>query len=163
GAGAVVALVMAAMWLGRQQLSGQSDSNKRHAQTEAIQQAAKAPQVPVGVMLRTLMVQPALWSAFLFFACTSIAWSGVQQYTIPLFSGAYGLNEVTASAALSGYMLLSALGMLLGGFMVSASARNDVILAVSLVVAGILLIVLAMGTFHPSFAMLLLVMSGFAS
>ncbi len=163
-AGLLVAAVMAAVWLGRDLLSGQALGALRSEEGGVPEKPAKEPQAPVGVMLRTLMVQPSLWGAFLFFACTATAWSGVQQYTIPLFTGTYGMEKVLASAALSSYMVLSALGMLAGGFLVSASARNELVLAISLVLAGALLAVLAMGVVSNStLAVLLLVLAGFAS
>ena len=163
GAGLLVACIMLAVWLGRHRLTGQSLAELQAEPEKPVQKPVKEAQLPVTVMLRTLTAQPALWGAFLFFACTSIAWSGVQQYTIPLFSGTYELDKVLASAALSGYMVLSAIGMLAGGFLVNASTRNDLVLAISLVVAGGLLACLALGKFNVTFAILLLVLAGFAS
>ncbi|PAX94197.1 MFS transporter, partial [Bordetella pertussis] len=92
-----------------------------------------------------LLARPALWGAFLFFACTSIALSSVQNYTIPLLGQLYDLSKVAASSALSGYMVASALGMAAGGFLVSATPRTELTVTAALIMAGLTLVVLAMG------------------
>ncbi len=109
--------------------------------------AGAAAEVPSGVLgtLAALAARPALWGAFLFFAMTSIALSAVQNYTIPLLGQLYGLSSVSASSALSGYMVCAALGMIIGGFLVSATPRTERVVGGSLCMAGAVLVVLALG------------------
>lgn len=116
-----------------------------------------------GQTLLTLLGQPALWGAFLFFMCTAIAFSAVQNYTIPMLGQVYGIDKVLAGATLSAYMLTAALGMLAGGFLVGATPNTERTVALSLVLAGVLLLVLASGAVSSTFAMALVGLAGFCS
>ena len=57
----------------------------------------------------------------------------------------YDLSKVAASSALSGYMIASAVGMAAGGFLVSANPRTERTVMVALILAGLTLVVLALG------------------
>jgi len=122
-----------------------------------------AVQAGVGRTLMMLLSRPALWGAFLFFASSTMSGSAVQNYTIPLMDAFYGLSHVTASSALSGYMLASAFGMFLGGFLVSATPRAERTVAMSLVAAAVLLAVLALGGVPAWLAAPALVLAGLCS
>ena len=113
--------------------------------------------------LATLLSKPALWGAFLFFACTSIALSSVQNYTIPLLGQLYDLSKVAASSALSGYMVASAVGMAAGGFLVSATPRTERTVMVALILAGLTLVVLALGLVPAVLAAPVVALAGFCS
>ena len=69
----------------------------------------------------------------------------MQNYTIPLLGQLYDLSKVAASSALSGYMIASAVGMAAGGFLVSANPRTERTVMVALILAGLTLVVLALG------------------
>lgn len=116
-----------------------------------------------GQTLLILLAQPALWGAFLFFACTSIALSAVQNYTIPMLDVVYGIDKVMAGMTLSAYMLSAALGMLAGGFLAGATPNAERTVAISLVLAGLLLFLLAVGAVPSSLAMILVGLAGFCS
>ncbi|ARP94831.1 MFS transporter [Bordetella genomosp. 13] len=121
------------------------------------------PQESAWDTLLALLARPALWGAFLFFACTSIALSSVQNYTIPLLDHLYGLSSLAASSALSGYMVASAVGMAAGGFLVSATPRTERTVMLALICAGITLVVLAMGWLPPAVAAPVVGLAGFCS
>jgi len=159
---ALIAFVLVLTWLGRSLL--ESDEAEPAASPRA--GAADEPDLS-GESIRTtlaiLLVQPALWGAFLFFAFTSMALSAVQNYTIPMLGDVYGLDKVLAGTALSSYMVASAVGMIIGGFLVSANPKTERTVAVSLVLAGGLLLVLALGAVAPFFAIGLVALAGFCS
>jgi predicted MFS family arabinose efflux permease len=113
--------------------------------------------------LAALLVQPALWGAFLFFACTSMALSAVQNYTIPMLGDVYGIDKVLAGTTLSAYMVAAAVGMVAGGFLVGATPNTERTVAISLVLAGVLLVVLAAGMVPAPFAIALVALAGFCS
>lgn len=126
--------------------------------------AGAAPaREPVLRTLATLAGRPALWGAFLFFACTAMALSAVQNYTIPMLGQVYGLDKVLAGTALSAYLLAAAVGMLAGGFLVAATPNTERTIAVSLVLAGLLLVWLATGTVASSWAVAVVALAGFCS
>ncbi|HEY9281791.1 MAG TPA: MFS transporter [Eoetvoesiella sp.] len=164
-AAALVAFVLFLTWLGRDLLSGKNERAAQNA--EAVEQATKTTDSlarrSVGETLATLLVQPALWGAFFFFMCTSIALSAVQNYTIPMLGEVYGIAKVLAGSTLSGYMIASACGMVLGGFLVGATPNTERTVAISLILAGVLLVVLATGAVPPSFAVVLVGLAGFCS
>ena len=164
-AAGLVALVLLLTVLGRDLLGGplpQEGQAEPEAAKPAVRPAAK-PQEGVLATLATLLSKPALWGAFLFFACTSIALSSVQNYTIPLLGQLYDLSKVAASSALSGYMVASAVGMAAGGFLVSATPRTERTVMVALILAGLTLVVLALGLVPAVLAAPVVALAGFCS
>ncbi len=161
-ASGLVAFVLALVWLGRDLLAGKNEASAAGPATESAAQPSLARQT-VAQTLATLLVQPALWGAFLFFAFTSMSLSAVQNYTIPMLGHVYGIDKVLAGTALSAYMVAAAVGMLAGGFLVGATPNTERTVAVSLVLAGVLLVVLASGSIATSFAVALVALAGFCS
>ena len=159
-AAGLVALVLLLTILGRDLLGGASPAAAASAQQA---EAAAPAQEGVLATLAALLSRPALWAAFLFFACTSIALSSVQNYTIPLLGQLYDLSKVVASSALSGYMVASAVGMAAGGFLVSANPRTELTVMVALVLAGVTLVVLALGLVPAGLAAAVVGLAGFCS
>ncbi|OZI46445.1 MFS transporter [Bordetella genomosp. 4] len=160
-AAGLVAVVLMLAVVGRDLLGGNPPASDT-VQTKATP-STPAPQESVLTTLMTLLAKPALWGAFLFFAFTSIALSSVQNYTIPLLGELYNLSKVVASSALSGYMVASALGMAAGGFLVSANPRTELTVTVALILAGVTLVVLALGMVPPGWAALVVGLAGFCS
>lgn len=175
-AAALITFVLFLAWLGRDLLAGKnqavaSDSESDQSATTVSDNEglASTPATPdlsrqsAWQTLLTLLAQPALWGAFLFFMCTSIALSSVQNFTIPMLDQVYGIDKVLAGTTLSAYMVTAALGMLAGGFLVGATPNTERTVAVSLVLAGVLLLVLASGAVPSAFAMVLVGAAGFCS
>lgn len=133
----------------------------------------KAPQVvedpsqtvnqSIGVTLRFLLRQPALWGAFLFFAFSSAGLSAIQNYSIPLLSSVYGLSQVVAGSTLSAYMVAAALGMIAGGFLVGASKKTELTIFIMLCLAGLCMLLLALNLVSASVAIVLVVLGGVCS
>jgi len=164
GAAGLGALALTLTVLGRHLLAGQEPLR------DAAPAASEAPTAPVssapaGVLatLALLASRPALWVAFLFFACTSLAMSSVQNYTIPLLGSLYGIAEMHASSALSSYMVAAAFGMMAGGFLVSATPHTERVVAVSLLLSGACLAVLAVAAMPVALAVPVVIVAGFCS
>nr|WP_218863509.1 MFS transporter [Pigmentiphaga litoralis] len=122
--------------------------------------AAAEPRPAGGGSLKALISSPVLWGAFFFFLCTSAALSAVQNYTVPLLGSLYGIATVAASTALSGYMVGGAIGMIAGGFLVSAGPHSEKIVAASFVAAGGVLALIAMQVVPSAYAVPLVVLAG---
>ena len=122
--------------------------------------AAAQPRPAGGGSLKALISSPVLWGAFFFFLCTSAALSAVQNYTVPLLGSLYGIATVAASTALSGYMVGGAIGMIAGGFLVSAGPHSEKIVAASFVAAGGVLALIAMQVVPSAYAVPLVVLAG---
>lgn len=161
GAAALGAAVLLMIWIGRDLLAGRNQ--ERPAAKPKAGEEPDLAQKSVGQTLATLLTQPALWGAFFFFTCTSIALSAVQNFTIPMLGTVYGIDKVLAGTTLSGYMLASALGMIAGGFLVGATPNNERTVAFSLIAAGGLLVLLASGVLAAPLAMVVVGLAGFSA
>ncbi len=177
GSGVLVLVVLLWVWLWRDLVSGHAASGLAKTSVNASASSASnslqhgqavnandsLASKSVGQTLHYLVRQPALWGAFFFFALTSTALSVVQNYSIPMLGEVYGIDPVIAGSALSAYMLASALGMILGGFLVGQNLRTELTIAASLIVAGVLLLALASGLINAWLAMVAVALGGFCS
>src|SRR3546814_17464404 len=73
------------------------------------------------------------------------------------------LHDALPISALSGYMVASALGMAAGGFLVSATPRTERTITVALILAGLTLVVLALGLVPAGLAAAVVGLAGFCS
>ncbi|HLV27498.1 MAG TPA: MFS transporter [Burkholderiaceae bacterium] len=168
-ASVLVGIVLFMTWLGRDMLAGRNQDQVRGGQgDEATEVSGKADATDlsrqsVGRTLQTLMSQPALWGAFLFFACTSLSLSAIQNYTIPMLGSVYGVDKMLAGSALSGYMVAAAAGMVAGGFVASSTPRSEFIVFFSLVLGAVFFALLASGWLGPVIALIFVALAGFCS
>lgn len=158
----LLTFVLLLAWAGRNLLSGKSLKNKIQLSSDPVTTAPLA-QPSVYQTLVTLVSQPALWGAFLFFAFTTVGLSAVQNYTIPMLGSVYGIDKILAGTTLSAYMVTAALGMVAGGFLVGTNPNTERTVAVSLILAGLLLVVLASGVVNAPVAILLVGLAGFCA
>ncbi len=172
-------VILAVTITGRQMLdAGQVSNGSGQASSPPISQApdrihsdqpgkpAAAGNLPSSAspsVLLTLLTSPALLGAFLFFCCLTISLSAVQNYTIPILSGLYGFSVMTASTALSFYLIGQACGLIAGGFLVSPTMRSELIVFGSLVMAALFIFVLAMGWIPLSLAVPVVGLAGFCA
>jgi len=131
---------------------------------QKIDPKADTPLVaPAGVLatFKQLLASPALWGAFLFFCCATIALSAVQNFTIPLMGSLYGMTAVVAGTVLSGYMLGQIIGMVAGGFLVNATEKTEYVVLASLILAAGMFLLLASGWVPVALAALVMACAGF--
>jgi len=159
GVACLMAIILVALVWGRQSLHVQG--------TRDLSKQASASSEPAGpgllATLTQLLAAPALWGAFLFFVCATVAFSAVQNYTIPLMGEIYGMTVVAAGTVLSGYMAGQILGMFAGGFLVNATARSELVVFASLIAAAGVFALLASGAVPLVFAAVTLALGGFFS
>jgi FSR family fosmidomycin resistance protein-like MFS transporter len=86
---------------------------------------------------------PAVWMCFGFFFLTSVAFAGIQAFASPGLVALYHISLASATTAYTAYMLASAGGMILGGFLGARSHDHDRTIAISFAVAALLGLVLA--------------------
>jgi MFS transporter, FSR family, fosmidomycin resistance protein len=159
GVAVLMAVILAGLVWGRESLFVQG-SRDLAPQTSNTVNAAGG-----GLMatLSQLLASPALWGAFLFFVCATIAFSAVQNYTIPLMGDIYGMTVVASGTVLSGYMAGQILGMLAGGFLVNATFKSELVVFASLIAAAAVFALLASGWVPLAFAALSMALAGFFS
>lgn len=88
---------------------------------------------------------PAIWLAFMFFLLITAAFGGLQSFSVPVLGGLYGISAAAGVAALTGYLLGSAGGMVAGGFVAVRIHAHDRTVGAALVGAAVFAIALASG------------------
>ena len=88
---------------------------------------------------------PAIWLAFMFFLLITAAFGGLQSFSVPVLGGLYGLTPAAAVAALTAYLLGSAGGMVIGGFVAVRVHAHDRTVGAALIGAAIFASTLASG------------------
>ena len=123
------------------------------------QRAAAASVVAPKIRLLT----PAVLNLTLFFTLLSLSSGGIQSYTAAALTSGYGVSLSGANLALTAFLLLSAFGVLAGGFVADLTRRHGDVAAASYAVCAAL--TLAIAVFSPGAAMITAIMglSGFLS
>lgn len=88
---------------------------------------------------------PVIWLSFMFFLLITAAFGGLQSFSVPVLGGIYGLTAAAGVAALTGYLLGSAAGMVAGGFVAARVHAHDRTVGAALVGAAVFALVLASG------------------
>ncbi|MDP3513837.1 MAG: MFS transporter [Sulfuritalea sp.] len=88
---------------------------------------------------------PAIWLAFMFFLLVTAAFGGLQSFSAPVLGGIYGLTAAAGVAALTGYLLGSAAGMVAGGFVAVRVHAHERTVGSALIGAAVFASVLASG------------------
>jgi MFS family permease len=88
---------------------------------------------------------PVIWLSFMFFLLVTAAFGGLQSFSVPVLGGIYGLTAAAGVAALTGYLLGSAGGMVIGGFVAVHVQAHDRAVGAALVGAAVFASVLASG------------------
>ncbi|NHZ63663.1 MFS transporter [Massilia genomosp. 1] len=84
------------------------------------------------------MKLPAVWMSFGFFFLTAIALGGIQSFSSASLVALYGISLASATTAYTAYMLASAAGMVLGGFLATRAKRHERTIAFSFVCAALM-------------------------
>lgn len=106
---------------------------------------------------RVLLTAPILVN-FVFFLIYAFASFGLQNFSVVALGALYGTDPVTSNSALSGYLLLSALGVLIGGWLVAGRVSNHRLIAACGLSATMFAAIL-IGSVDLGAALLILVMS----
>jgi predicted MFS family arabinose efflux permease len=88
---------------------------------------------------------PVIWLSFLFFLLVTAAFGGLQSFSVPVLGGIYGVTPAAGVAALTGYLLGSAAGMVAGGFVAAKVHAHDRAVGAALFAAAIFASMLASG------------------
>lgn len=133
---------------------------------DAVAATAGAPgasiNLPSGGLL-DFMRLPAVWMCFGFFIITALALGGVQSFAVSSLRSLYGLSLMAATGGYTGYMLASAGGTFVGGFLASRTSRHDRTIAIAFTVAGCFSLLIASGVMPAWMAVPLMAGVGFGS
>ena len=92
-----------------------------------------------------LLLSPAILLNLLFFVLLAMMSGGMYNYSVVAFGALYGTSVTTANVALSANLLLSAIGVLIGGVLVGRTKRHGLVATSGL--AGIALFIALVGQF----------------
>jgi MFS family permease len=88
---------------------------------------------------------PVIWLAFAFFLLITAAFAGLQSFSAPVLGGIYGITLAAAVAGMTGYLLGSAAGMVVGGIVAAKVQTHDRTVGFALVGAALFAAALATG------------------
>jgi MFS family permease len=124
-AAAIVGVLMAAI------LAFQPESINRAPLPEKPQAGKAAGKADAG--WRLLLSGPIVRN-LIFFVLFAIAMAGIQGYSVVALAALYDTPLTLGNAALSGFLLMSALGVLSGGFVVGQTSRHGLVAAIGLLI-----------------------------
>ena len=107
---------------------------------------------------RALLLSPPILVNFVFFLLLALASFGLQNYLVVGLGALHHTDPVAANAALSGNLLMSAFGVLLGGFIAGRVTQHRLLASVGLSASVIATLIIA--NFDLSAGLLFAVMSG---
>jgi FSR family fosmidomycin resistance protein-like MFS transporter len=118
---------------------------RRETMTES--RIAKEHETPAGAdaSLFAFLSSTAVWMCFLFFFFTMIAFGVLQNFAPSAFRELYGLSLSASASSLTVFMLGSAAGVAVGGFLVAKGDAHEKYIAMILVTAALLALSIASG------------------
>ncbi|MDO9218899.1 MAG: MFS transporter, partial [Lacisediminimonas sp.] len=141
-----------------------------HLQTQAESDAVASAKASGGMGAKSVagagagfMRERGVWLCFGFFFVIAVAISGVKTFSIPALRELFGMSLATATTGFTAYMLASAAGTVLGGFIASGRSRHERTIAVTLGVSGAFSLVIASGLAALWMVPLLMAVVGFGA
>jgi predicted MFS family arabinose efflux permease len=104
---------------------------------------------------------PAVWLCFSFFFWSTAALCAVQSFAAPALAQLYGLPVSATAFVVTGFMLLGALGMVIGGFLVNRVQRLERTIAMALLASACVFAICGMSLVPSAWAAALLATAGF--
>ncbi len=105
----------------------------------------------------------AVWMCFAFFFLTAVALGGIQAFASIGLMQLYGISRELATGSYTAYMLASAGGMLLGGFVGAGRQDHDRTVAIAFALAAALALLLGAAVVPGWLALPLMALIGFFS
>lgn len=109
------------------------------------------------------MKLPQVWMCYAFFLITAMALGGIQSFSSTSLRQVYGISMEMATSSYAAYMLASAGGMLLGGFIAARGRQPDKTIGMAFAGAGVVSILLASALPPASIVLVLMGVIGFAA
>jgi MFS transporter, FSR family, fosmidomycin resistance protein len=90
-----------------------------------------------------LLMSPPILLNLVFFILLAMLSGGIYNYSVVALRALYATPLATANAALTGYLLLSAGGVLVGGLLVGRTSRHGLVAAVGLLISALFISLVA--------------------
>jgi MFS family permease len=104
-----------------------------------------APSKPAAAPVSNwkLLTSAPIMLNLLFFVLLALMSGGLQNYSVVALEALRGAAPVTANAALTGFLLLSAIGVLAGGVIAGRTVRHNAVAMLGMATLGVLALVIA--------------------
>ena len=155
-AGALILVVIAALWIGRSHLHIDADA------ASAVTGKPHADKAPAAGNFAFLAI-PAVWMCFGFFFLYAVVISGVQAFAPEAARQLHDVPLRWAAMCLTFYMVAGAGGMVLGGFLASDPSRCEKIVGVGFSIAAVIALAVGFAPVPPLAVPLLFALMGVAS
>ena len=150
-AAAMAAAVLTLLYVRRHVLQGSAEERLHEAQ-------AKKSTSPFSISFLKL---PTVWLCCGFFLLSALALSGVESFAPTAMQLLYDLPLALTTTAYSTYMLASAGGMVVGGFVATRSKFPDRIIAISFITASLICVLISLVIVSGSTMLTLFTVMGF--
>ncbi len=151
GAAVMVALIVGLLFLRRHTLLGS-------AEEQAQEKINKKQQSAFSVSFLKL---PAVWLCWGFFFLTALSLGGVQSFASAALRILYDLPVALSTTAYSTYMLASAGGMFVGGFIAANAKLPERVIMWAFVIAGSLSVLISFAWVSAGTVLMLFTLMGF--
>jgi MFS family permease len=111
----------------------------------------------------SLLLSGPILRSFGFFAALAAVSVGIQNYSVVALGAAFGTQADVANAALTTGLSCTAVGVLVGGFLVSRLGNHSLFAAIGIAVTGIAILLIGVANLGMVMLFVLMGVSGFAS
>lgn len=125
--------------------------------------AAAARQQAGGAGTLAFLRLPSVWMCFAFFFLTAVSLGGIQAFASIGLEQLYGISRELATSSYTAYMLASAGGMVVGGFLGAGSQHHDRTIAIAFAIAAAIALLLGAAIVPGWLALPLMALIGFFS
>ena len=155
-AGALTLVVMGVLWLSRAQLTVEMTS-------AATKPAAGTTHAPGREGSFDFLAIPAVWVCFAFFFLYAIVISGIQAFAPEAARQLHAVPAAWAAMCLTLYMVASACGMVLGGFLATDPTRSEKIVGIGFGIAAVFALTIGYAPLAPMAVPVMFACMGVAS
>ncbi|MBF5005129.1 MFS transporter [Diaphorobacter caeni] len=147
-------LILAIMVWNRDALDDRKGSWTQGAAKGAAAVAAK-PEHPMAFLKLS-----SVWLCFSFFFWSTCSLAAIQSFASPALHRMYGTPLSVTAMVVTGYMLCGAIGMVIGGFLVSRVERLEKVISMCLIASAVLLALVGFGVFPGMLALVVTALAG---
>ena len=104
---------------------------------------------------------PSVWLCFSFFFWSTSALSAIQSFASPALHHLYGLPMSVTAFVVTAYMVCGAIGMVLGGFLVTRVKQLERTIAMALTLAAALMVLGGLGWLPGQASAMVIALAGF--
>lgn len=157
-ASVLAVVVLAVLWWHREAI------DDRHGELRSLVASGAADKAPVAAEHpMAFMRLPSVWLCFSFFFWSTCALSAIQSFASPALHQMTGAPLSLTALVVTGYMLFGAVGIVIGGFLVSRTERLEKIISWCLLASAALLVLVGTGVVPGVMAVALTAVAGFGT